>query len=86
MMHDKKLYRSQKDKVLFGVCGGLGQYFGVDATILRLLSILVIVFTGLFPGVFVYLLAALVMPMQEEQGMPVQRPVDVEVKETKTEG
>ena len=35
-MEDKKLRRSSSDKMIAGVCGGLGKYFGLDSTILRL--------------------------------------------------
>lgn len=62
----KTLYRSTTDKVLTGVCGGLGEYFGVDSTIIRLLLALVVVFTGFVPGVLVYIIAAFVMPVKGE--------------------
>ena len=35
-MNGKKLYRSEYDKMFLGVCGGLGEYFGIDPTIIRL--------------------------------------------------
>jgi phage shock protein C len=63
-MQTKKLYRSSTDKMITGVCGGLGEYLDIDSTVLRLLSALVIVFSGVFPGVLVYILAALIMPLQ----------------------
>ncbi|WP_076459751.1 PspC domain-containing protein [Limosilactobacillus caccae] len=60
-MLKKKLTKSQ-DKVFLGVFGGIANYFGIDPTIVRVIGILLFVFTGFFPlGVF-YLLAALVMP------------------------
>lgn len=37
---DKKLYRSRKNKMLCGVCGGLGEYLGIDPTVVRLLVVL----------------------------------------------
>ena len=40
MLNGKKLYRSQEDKFLLGVCGGIGEYFGIDPTIIRLLWVL----------------------------------------------
>lgn len=60
----KRLTRSKKDKKIFGVCGGFAQYLGIDSTIVRVILILVVVFTGIFPGVLAYLLAALVMPQE----------------------
>lgn len=56
---DKKLYRSEKDKMLFGVCGGLGEYLNVDPTIVRLVW-------GAFcisgPGIVLYMVAAVIIP------------------------
>ena len=57
----KKLYKS-KDKIVTGVIGGIGDYFKVDPTVLRLAFVLLVIFTGLFPGVFFYIIAALVVP------------------------
>lgn len=58
-----KLYKS-KDRILFGVCGGLAEYLNIDKTVLRLLFVLGAVFTGsiLF---WVYLALALIMPTNE---------------------
>ncbi len=58
----KKLYRSNKNKIFAGIIGGVGEYFDVDPVILRLLWVLIIVFTGLVPGVVAYLIAMLVVP------------------------
>ena len=55
----KKLRKSNK-KMLFGVCGGLAEYFKIDPTIVRICVCLVSLFKGI--GVIVYLIAALVMP------------------------
>lgn len=61
-METKKLYKSSTDKKIAGVCGGLAEYFDIDATILRLVWALVVVFSGFIPGGLVYIIAALVMP------------------------
>ncbi len=61
-METKRLYRSEKNKVLAGVIGGLGEYFNVDPTLLRLVWLLIVVFTGFIPGILVYILAVLVVP------------------------
>ena len=58
----KRLYRSEKNKVLAGVCGGLAEYFNIDATILRLFWMLIVIFTGIFPGIVAYILAIFIMP------------------------
>lgn len=58
----KNLYLSGKNKKLGGVFGGLGEYFSVDPTLLRLVWIVVTVFSGLVPGLLIYIIAWLVMP------------------------
>jgi phage shock protein PspC (stress-responsive transcriptional regulator) len=62
-MEGKKLYRSTTDKMLAGVCGGLAQYFGIDATIVRLIFAL-LVFFGVGSGIVLYIILALIMPLE----------------------
>ncbi|MGB9857404.1 MAG: PspC domain-containing protein [Dictyoglomaceae bacterium] len=58
---EKKLYRSKKERILLGVCGGIAEYFSVDPTIVRLILILLIFTTGpLLP--LLYLISALIIP------------------------
>lgn len=56
----KKLYKSDVDRKLCGVCGGIAEYLMIDSTIVRLLWVLLIVVFG--TGILVYIIAALVMP------------------------
>ncbi len=73
----RRLMRSATDKKLAGICGGLGEYFEVDSTLVRLIWVLVVVFTGIFPGVIVYLLAWLIMPEAPQptpQEVPASQP------------
>jgi phage shock protein C len=58
----KKLYLSSNDKKISGVCGGIGKYFGVDSTLIRLVWIVTTVLTGIIPGIIGYIIAAIVMP------------------------
>lgn len=58
----KKLYRSSSDKMLFGVCGGLADYFGVDSTVVRILYAVITLFTGGFLGIILYIVMGLIMP------------------------
>ncbi|RLE66738.1 MAG: PspC domain-containing protein [Thermoprotei archaeon] len=60
----KRLYRSRKERILGGVCGGLGKYFNVDPNIIRLLWIAFTLFYGI--GVLLYILAWIIIP--EEPG------------------
>lgn len=55
----KTLYKSRKDRFLFGVCGGLAEYFEVDPTLVRILTA-VLCTTG--TGLLLYIVAAVVMP------------------------
>jgi len=57
----KKLYLSDTDKKLGGVCGGLGEYFDKDPTLIRIIFILIILFSFGF-GVLAYLLMWLIIP------------------------
>jgi len=57
----KRLYRSKKNRVIFGVLGGIGEYFDIDPTIVRLIAVLLIIPLGLALPI-VYLLAAMVIP------------------------
>lgn len=59
-MMPKKLYRSNTDKILAGVCGGIAEYLAVDPTVVRLLAVLS-VFTSV--GIIAYIVAALVIPL-----------------------
>lgn len=61
MKANKKLYLSD-DKKLSGVCGGIGEYFDVDPTVIRLAWILFSVLTGFIPGLIAYIIAAIIMP------------------------
>lgn len=69
-MEIKKLYRSNTDKVFAGICGGLAEYFSVDSVILRLAWLLVVVFSGIFPGVIVYIIAIFIIPLKPVTNLP----------------
>jgi phage shock protein C len=56
----KKLYRSRANRRLFGVCGGIGDYFNIDPVLIRLLWILFTVAAG--GGVIAYIVACLIVP------------------------
>lgn len=58
----KTLRRSSKNRMIAGVCGGLGEYLGVDPTIIRLLWAIITLLAWLWPGVLIYIIAALVIP------------------------
>lgn len=62
----KRLYLSSTDKKLSGVCGGIGEYFGIDSTLVRLAWILITVVTAILPGILAYIVAAVVVPSEPE--------------------
>ena len=55
----KKLYKSDVDRKLCGVCGGIAEYLGIDSTIVRLIWVVLVVFFG--TGILAYIIAALVI-------------------------
>ncbi len=61
----KKLYKSNTDKKLCGVCGGIAEYFEIDPTLVRLLWVLFSVFVG--SGLLAYIIAALIMSNKPEE-------------------
>ncbi|MCB6366138.1 PspC domain-containing protein [Intestinibacillus massiliensis] len=62
-MNGKKLCRSIYDRKLCGVCGGLAEYFSLDATLIRLVWAVLTVFSW-GTGLLVYIVAAIIMPEQ----------------------
>lgn len=61
----KRLYRSSRDKMLGGVCSGLGEYFNVDPTLIRL-GVVIAVF-GAGAGLLAYLIAWVIIPLNPEE-------------------
>lgn len=63
----KKLYRSDTDKIIFGVCGGLGEYFEIDPLIIRIIFIILAFASG--SGVIIYLILAVLMPREDDKSV-----------------
>jgi phage shock protein C len=66
-VNGKTLRRTHEGRIVAGVCSGLGQYFGVDANIIRVAFVLVSIFTGGIFGVLAYLAAWVVIPEEGEK-------------------
>jgi len=64
--YNKKLYKSKENKVIFGVIGGIGEYFDVDPVLLRVVYIIIDVLTGIFPGIIAYLIMAMIIPQKPD--------------------
>ncbi len=63
----KTLYKSDTNKVFFGVIGGIGEYYDTDPTVLRLAYILLAILTAFFPALVGYLIAAIIVPRRPAQ-------------------
>ena len=59
--HTGGLHLSSTNRMFAGVCGGLAEYFGMNASLLRMLWAVVTLATGVLPGIAVYVLAAFIM-------------------------
>lgn len=57
---EKKLYRSSTNKMVCGICGGVAEYFNIDATLVRLALAAACLFGGI--GILPYFIAALIIP------------------------
>lgn len=60
-MKDKRLIKSSSNRMISGVCGGIGEFFGIDPTVIRLIWA-ILTFCGLGSGILVYIIAAVVIP------------------------
>lgn len=58
----KRLYRSRTDRMISGVCGGLGRYFDIDPVLIRVIFVLSIFFGGI--GILAYIILAIVVPTE----------------------
>lgn len=63
---EKKLYRSEKNKMIAGVCGGIGEYFNIDPTLIRLAWAILSLPTMFFGGIVIYIAAAIIIPNEYE--------------------
>jgi phage shock protein C len=68
MSQQKTLYRDTNNKVFAGVCSGIAKYADLDVTLVRLL----LLFTAIVPGLIFYVIAAIIMPVEEENGQEDQ--------------
>ena len=60
---NKKLYKSDENKIINGVCGGIGEYFDIDPTLVRLAWVVFCALGG--SGVIAYVIAAIIMPRRQ---------------------
>lgn len=76
-MNKKKLYRSNNDKMLAGICGGIAEYFGWDSTLVRIATVALSFFYGIV--IVLYIAGIFIIPTK-----PISNNVrkDVEAEET----
>lgn len=83
---ERRLYRSRSDRMVWGVCGGLAEYFDIDPVIIRIIAVLLVLASGV--GVLAYIILAVVVPLESSE---VTEPKDVirenveEMRETATQ-
>ena len=58
----KKVLTLGRDKKVSGVCSGLAEFFDTDVTLVRIIAVVIIIGTGILPGLLAYLIAAIIMP------------------------
>ena len=75
----KRIYRSEDDRKIAGVCGGIAEYFDVDSTLIRLAFIFFVLAAG--TGILAYIIAAIVMPNESD----VEQVITKENKKKKSE-
>ena len=71
----RRLYKSDANKMLCGVCGGIGEFFGFDPTLVRVAYVFLTIFSAAFPGILMYIILAIIMPkVYNQQGNYNQQP------------
>lgn len=75
----KRLYRSRIDRMVFGVCGGLGSYFDIDPVLIRVIFVLSIFFGGI--GILAYIILAIVVPLENSQSAEPKQTIRENVQE-----
>ena len=73
----RKLYRSRNERMIAGVCGGLGEYFNIDPTLIRLLFVFLALAGG--PGLVAYIVLLVVVPEEPLSGQNMSSAVSQQV-------
>jgi phage shock protein C len=76
---NQRLYRSSSNKMIAGVCGGLGKYFSVDATIVRLVFLLLLFLGG--SGFLLYLILWIIVPEEQQAGAAPQEVIQANTQD-----
>ena len=65
--YEKMLYKSNEDRIIWGVLGGVGEYFNLDPLLFRVIFLIITIFTAVLPGVIAYILLAILIPEAPEE-------------------
>jgi phage shock protein C len=75
-IHNKKLYKSEENKIFFGVLGGIGEYLDIDPALIRVIFIFLSMFVFFWPSVITYIIFIFIIPKK-----PIVVKVENEQKE-----
>ncbi len=78
---EKRLYRSRSNRMIWGVCGGLAEYFDIDPTIVRIIAVLLVFANGL--GILAYVILAIVVPLESSEAAEPKEVIKENVEEIK---
>jgi phage shock protein PspC (stress-responsive transcriptional regulator) len=78
---ERRLYRSRRDRVIWGVCGGLARYLNVDVTVIRLVMILLVFANGI--GILAYIIMAVIVPLEGSKAAEPRETMRENVEEMK---
>ena len=78
---EKRLHRSKSDRMIWGVCGGLAEYFDVDPTLIRIITVLSIFISG--AGILAYIILAIVIPSESSKATTPKDAIKENVEEVK---
>ena len=79
---EKRLYRSRSDRMIWGVCGGIARYFGIDPTIVRVLAVLITLASS-GGGILAYIVLAIVVPLESSSSREPRDVIKENVEEIK---
>ncbi|MBD3275768.1 MAG: PspC domain-containing protein, partial [Candidatus Marinimicrobia bacterium] len=74
----KRLYKSRKDRVIAGVCGGVGEYFEIDPVLIRIIWALLAILGG--SGIIAYIIGMIIIPERPKEDIPDDFEVEEERK------
>ncbi|MBN1617780.1 PspC domain-containing protein [Candidatus Dojkabacteria bacterium] len=76
---NQRIYRSETNKVIAGVCGGLGEFFNIDPVIIRLIFVLMVLFGG--SGMLIYLIMWIIVPLKSSVSQSTEATIKQNAKE-----